>query len=385
MAQPFTWENIPKSQTDPTTIEQAIADAIEVHNADIEAHMAALGSLAAHRANDIIDHPALSILADKLENNPVELGKKVGVGPLWGDDLQAATVDETVGYYRVHYTNIDGGKWFAFGSGGKVSTSSDGETWTTQTVAAISGYNEFVYGNGIFIAKREFAGSPLIKSSTDGINWVDSDYPGTYWFRTLRFTNNKFFICDPISNPGTIYSSENGVNWTLELSMPDGHPTDIIYIQDYGYIFDGWEAGPTNYLYYTEDFQNLEIKGSTTIDALEYFVEGNGQYALTCKGVDDGKLGFYTSKNGTTWTKHENITDPGPTKILFGLQQFIMIVVDIGDPAAMYTTNFSNAVEGTLPPGFYMQDCADNGERVVCVNGDAVGPTIMYADLPGAT
>lgn len=65
MADPIVWENIPKSQADPTTIDEAIGDAMDVHNADSEAHMAALGSLGEHRENSVIDHPAESIPNDK--------------------------------------------------------------------------------------------------------------------------------------------------------------------------------------------------------------------------------------------------------------------------------------------------------------------------------
>lgn len=66
MAEPIVWENIPKTQTDPTTIDEAIGDAIDVHNADSEAHMAALSSLGEHRENPIIDHPAESVYNDKM-------------------------------------------------------------------------------------------------------------------------------------------------------------------------------------------------------------------------------------------------------------------------------------------------------------------------------
>ena len=64
-----TWDQLPKNQTDPETIEQAIARLIAVHEADPEAHTGANESLQAHRQNEIIDHPASSIVPDKLNNN----------------------------------------------------------------------------------------------------------------------------------------------------------------------------------------------------------------------------------------------------------------------------------------------------------------------------
>ena len=58
MSEPIVWENIPKSQADAQTINEAIDAGIDAHNADSEAHMAALESLGDHRTNSIIDHPA---------------------------------------------------------------------------------------------------------------------------------------------------------------------------------------------------------------------------------------------------------------------------------------------------------------------------------------
>lgn len=66
MSDPIVWENIPKSQSDPQTIGEAIAEGVNVHNEDIEAHMAELQSLEAHRTNNIVDHPANSVVNDKL-------------------------------------------------------------------------------------------------------------------------------------------------------------------------------------------------------------------------------------------------------------------------------------------------------------------------------
>lgn len=59
------WGDLPKSQIDNQLIEEAIASAIEAHNNDPEAHMAEGQSIYIHRTNDIIDHPALSIVPDK--------------------------------------------------------------------------------------------------------------------------------------------------------------------------------------------------------------------------------------------------------------------------------------------------------------------------------
>ena len=63
-----TWEQLPKNGTDNETIEGAISRLITAHNNDAIAHTAAGQSIDEHRKNDIIDHPAGSILGDKYTN-----------------------------------------------------------------------------------------------------------------------------------------------------------------------------------------------------------------------------------------------------------------------------------------------------------------------------
>ena len=59
------WGSLQKSQDDTETIEQAIARLIAVHEADSDSHLGTGESLEAHKTEDVIDHPAGSVLADK--------------------------------------------------------------------------------------------------------------------------------------------------------------------------------------------------------------------------------------------------------------------------------------------------------------------------------
>lgn len=65
MSDVTVWGLLPKAQDDATTIAEAIAAALAAHNADPTAHMDPAASLGLHRQNDIIDHPAGSVLTDK--------------------------------------------------------------------------------------------------------------------------------------------------------------------------------------------------------------------------------------------------------------------------------------------------------------------------------
>jgi len=59
------WGEMTKAQDDATTIDEAIASAISAHEADPESHMGPDESIENHRKNEIVDHPAGSVLADK--------------------------------------------------------------------------------------------------------------------------------------------------------------------------------------------------------------------------------------------------------------------------------------------------------------------------------
>ena len=59
------WGLLKESLTSSKLIREAIADMIADHDNDPESHLGATGSLQSHKASEIIDHEALSIVADK--------------------------------------------------------------------------------------------------------------------------------------------------------------------------------------------------------------------------------------------------------------------------------------------------------------------------------
>ena len=69
MAGQETWGTLPKAQDDATTIDSEISAAIAAHNADPDAHTATGQALDLHRVNEVIDHPAGSIVQDKFVND----------------------------------------------------------------------------------------------------------------------------------------------------------------------------------------------------------------------------------------------------------------------------------------------------------------------------
>ena len=68
-----TWGLMPKSQIDNETVEEAIARLIATHEADPDAHLGSGESLENHRANEILDHLAGSVVDDKLSMSEISL------------------------------------------------------------------------------------------------------------------------------------------------------------------------------------------------------------------------------------------------------------------------------------------------------------------------
>lgn len=71
-----TWSNLPKSQDDNETIEEAINRLIQNHDDDSNAHLDSGQSLQSHKASSIIDHLATSIVADKIGDHEVPTLKR---------------------------------------------------------------------------------------------------------------------------------------------------------------------------------------------------------------------------------------------------------------------------------------------------------------------
>jgi hypothetical protein len=75
------WQNLAKNQSDPEKVEQAVDRKIQNHNDDVNAHLGENQALTSHRAEDIIDHLASSIVMDKIRDFNVGRSKLVSDKP----------------------------------------------------------------------------------------------------------------------------------------------------------------------------------------------------------------------------------------------------------------------------------------------------------------
>ena len=82
-----------KSQEDNETIEEAIARLITAHLADDNAHLGEGESLQSHRASEIIDHLAESVITDKIAERNVTIDHLSDFGSVWRLSLPIETID----------------------------------------------------------------------------------------------------------------------------------------------------------------------------------------------------------------------------------------------------------------------------------------------------
>lgn len=68
MANGFTWGMLQRTVNDPTFIDDAIDEAINAHNLDPDAHMQEGEALQSHRTDPVADHPAESVVNDKIQH-----------------------------------------------------------------------------------------------------------------------------------------------------------------------------------------------------------------------------------------------------------------------------------------------------------------------------
>lgn len=150
-------------------------------------------------------------------------------------------------------------------SGGTISTSTDGITWTARTSGTTSQISALTYGNGLYVAAG--AGG-MLRTSTDGITWDTRTSSTTLAISALTYGNGVYVY----GGTGGISTSTDGITWTVRT-------TSLV---------------PT---------------------ALTY---GNGQYVLATSSG-----GISTSTNGITWTTRTSGTSSAIYALTYGNGVFV--------------------------------------------------------------
>lgn len=108
------WGGLQKSQDDDETIEQAIARIVQSHDDDPTAHLDTGQSLQSHKASDIIDHEAFSIINDKYADNSITLDKQLS----FTRDRRSMSLESLDCWNYTNYCNLSAGSIFLQANGG---------------------------------------------------------------------------------------------------------------------------------------------------------------------------------------------------------------------------------------------------------------------------
>jgi hypothetical protein len=177
-----TWSLLAKSQDDPETIEEAIDRLILAHKADPTAHLGPTESLASHKAAEVIDHLAGSVVADKMANFSVDFLKLSG--------LKLFVIS--------NFESLDGWNW-------RVPS---GPPQAVAVVAAGYVYTTAVANNEYRIGFKYFTGA-------SGVDWTKNNmfqtavrvYSTTAQLAYIACGDNKYYGFKIVN--GTLYACHN--------------------------------------------------------------------------------------------------------------------------------------------------------------------------------
>jgi len=223
-------------------------------------------------------------------------------GAAYGNGVYVAVGASSVAANSTTQTNVsaysvDGNAWIqatlslsstwhdvAFGNGvfvavgfngvnstGSVSTSPDGVTWTSRTIAD-NNWRSVIFAGGQFVAVGENA----VATSPDGITWTSRTIPSAYWLSVTH--GNGLYVA---VSSGSIATSPDGITWTSR-TFPAG-ATTIGSVAFGGGLFVGIGSLNTQMIVSKDGvtwygkFSNASFSGSVS-KSIAY---GNGMFLMT--------------------------------------------------------------------------------------------------------
>lgn len=115
----------------------------------------------------------------------------------------------------------------------RVSTSTDGITWTATSAPSNLSWTSVTYGNGLFVAVSLTANGfgQSIMTSPDGINWTMRDHPVANNWTSVVYGNSQFVVVGSDGTGDRVMTSPDGITWTDQASAEDNYWIDVTYSQ----------------------------------------------------------------------------------------------------------------------------------------------------------
>ena len=178
------WGTLPKSSEDPEKVEEAIDRIVGEHNDDPDAHLGENQALQSHRASEIIDHVARSVVGDKINTIEDMMRSEVyeqvtGIGSNYIDDSTAAwETDQWVGRFLIVTEGDFNGMYLKITSNTATRIYYDN---TDEAWFEVGQYYAVSLVEGTFTADGSYLGGWPFNG-----RYMSSDVPGEYLQRTLN-------------------------------------------------------------------------------------------------------------------------------------------------------------------------------------------------------
>ncbi len=249
-----------------------------------------------------------------------------------------------------------------------ISSDDLGDTWTIRKARIFDSPDLYkvAYGNNMFLAIGETGD---IWKSDDGISWTKSASLNS-GCRSITFGNGWFMVA---SVPGSIYRSTNGVNWT------GSYPGSNTNIKSIHYGNSKWVAVGNKILTSTNDGASW----TTQVTLAEYGIVEHLYSVASAPGPSfiaggDGGL-MLNSADGITWRRADAKTSRMILGMKYGPGKSRLAAVGTGKPGTplqVYSTRYSD--EGGTP-GPILEPPSGNTIRITSPNGgEELEPGTQY-------
>jgi len=243
------------------------------------------------------------------------------------------------------------------GQGNRVMTSPDGVTWTLQTTPSDQPWKTVAYGNGTFVALAN-GNSGAAMTSTNGITWTQQTVGNCEW-ESVTFGGGMFVAVASSGYPLAMYSSD-GINWNQANSVGYESWKSVTYgggkfvaVAEYGSTYSSMTST-----------DGINWTGNSAIqNDWKSVTYGAGKFVALCAS---GTNRVMTSLDGASWTSAaSSVADNGEwTSVTYGNNVFVAVA-----------KNFNNKIMWSLDGvSWYVKNepANDNWQSVTFGNGSFV-------------
>ena len=258
------------------------------------------------------------------------------------------------------------------GSGNRVMTSTDGDSWVSQNSASDSNWQGITYADGQFVA----VGSNAVMTSPDGIQWTSKSVPTGEW---QAITNcGGLFVATATWGSGYVMTSTDGSEWTLrtpaygwshDAVACSAEVPRFVSVSQYGRAWSS-AVGITNWT----------IQNPGAIVDIRTVAFGNGRFTWLEYSTNSGnRYGGY-STNGVNWSA--GLVPSNQWKyITYGGDKFVAVAEGGLNSRVAYSSDGANWTLGSGAPINSWQGVAyGNGKYVAVANSGTDNRVMTSSD-----